>query len=112
MTTNLPNEILAWIGGTVVSLIGIYIAHISKSIPFKISLGWNKENSKVKNYVTQEMLKENCENRQVRLDKKLDAIVNSQEELKTLFMESVLKYEGRISKLEGRLISVNERQIQ
>lgn len=110
--TNLPNEILAWIGGTVVSLVGIYLAHASKSIPFRITLGWNKEESKIKNYVTTEMLKENCENRQMRLDKKLDAIVKSQEELKKLLMESVLEYQGRISKIEGRLITVNGRQLE
>jgi hypothetical protein len=105
--TALPNEILAWIGGTIVSLIGIYLAHISKSIPFKISLGWNKEELKIKKYITVDDLKENCESRQVKLDKKLDAIFRTQEELKNLFMESVLRYEGRISKIEGRILNIN-----
>ncbi len=99
----LPNEVLALIGGIVVSLGGLGLAHISKYIPVKILFGWNKNEPKIKRYVTEEYLRENCENRQVKLDKKLDAIVKAQEELKTLFLESVLRYEGRISKIEGRM---------
>ena len=115
---NLSHDVLAWIGGVAMSIIGLYISHKSKAIPIKITFGSGKANMSEeqgsKQFVTLGMLKENCidrqihldkklDERQVRLDSRLDEIVTAQKEFKNLLSEFALRFEGRISKIEGQI---------
>lgn len=100
MTPEIPKEVLTGLGGIMLAALGAAFAHINKSIPLRIVWG-NKRQDEY--FVTREALVLNCEARQSKLDIKLDNIVRVQKELKDLFMDFALKYEGRISKIEGRL---------
>lgn len=99
MIPEIPNEILTGIGGVMLAALGAAFAHINKSIPLRIV--WGKKQDE--HYITREELSQNCDGRQSKLDKKLDDMVAAQKELKNMFMNFSFEFQGRLSKIEGRL---------
>lgn len=75
--TSISNELLTAIGGSLATILVATLATINKSIPFKISFGGEKKMSEC---VTKEDLRENCDERQTTLDKKLERIFTAIQE--------------------------------
>lgn len=100
-------DTLTWICGFAIPVLTALYAHINKKIPFKIVFSNRDDRS----YVTTEMLETNCTSRQTLLDKKLDGhftrLYKAQEENAKLLQDLIVKTEGRISRLEGKM-SVTE----
>lgn len=92
-----PEGILGWVLGVVMIIALLTLASKVKSIPFKILFGESSKNGKT--YITKEELRENCERRQIGLDKSLNRIIDNTEKTS----RSVGEIRERLSYMEGAL---------
>lgn len=95
------HELLSWVGGVIVSSVGILAAHKLPFIPFEIKLSSLKGGRERKMCITKEELQANCEDRQKNLDQKLDLIFSAIEEQRKLITEVRIELGERIARIEG-----------
>jgi hypothetical protein len=99
----LPPEILTAIGSVTITILSFLLLHWSK-LPFKMV--WGKGQQQGSGYITEAYLKANCADRQRALDDSLDKhfkrLYEGQKEIKDLYMQTTISFEGRISRLEGQ----------